>query len=184
MQGAVAPNDFDGSPDRLGMGPGGMDPSQAGGPGGGMAQQPLTPGAGFSPEHGGLFTSEHMAMLQGGSGGGERREKGQAAPQRSATLFTPEQEAAMGLTPPAGGSGGNPTTPNKRGPTLELDGYSLSTTPSGLSVLVPTGTRKVTIEAPPGSEQQQQVPVSAAPALPPGLAGPAAANAKPKPPGL
>ena len=92
----------------------------------------------------------------------------------------------MGLTPPAGGSGGNPTTPNKRGPTLELDGYSLSTTPSGLSVLVPTGTRKVTIEAPPGSEQQQQqqVPVSAAPALPPGLAGPAAANAKPKPPGL
>ena len=50
--------------------------------------------------------------------------------------------------------------------------------------LVPTGTRKVTIEAPPGSEQQQQVPVSAAPALPPGLAGPAAANAKPKPPGL
>ena len=64
------------------------------------------------------------------------------------SLFTPEQEASLGLKP--AGSEAAPTTPPKHraGVELELDGYSLSTTPSGLSVLVPKGNRAVTIEAP------------------------------------
>ena len=98
-----------------------------GGRGGGAPTRRADGGGGLSP---------------GGGGGGETR--------GLRSLFTPEQEASLGLPRQAAASAGAPASPPKRGPTLELDGYSLSTTPSGLSVLVPTGTRKVTMEAPPG----------------------------------
>ena len=77
-------------------------------------------------------------------------------------LFTPEHMAHLhqgGQPPPmaAGAAAGRPS--------LELDGYSLSTTRTGLSVLVPTGTRKVKIEAPPGPESA----VADLVPMPPGL---------------
>jgi len=99
---------------------------------------------GFSPEHGGLYTREHAATSHAAHLA-STAEQPPAHPRRS--LFTPEQEASLGLRPSTDAETTS-TTPIKRGPTLELDGYSLSTTNSGLSVLVPTGTRKVTIEDP------------------------------------
>ena len=111
---------------------------------------------GFTPGHGGLFTSEHMAQLQSKQSGEQWRGEGFGVEQRCvvrSSLFTPEQEASLGLRPATSSvavqaGSAPPATQPKRGPTLELEGYSLSTTPSGLSVLVPTGTRKVTIEDP------------------------------------
>jgi len=109
---------------------------------------------GFSPEHGGLYTREHAATSHAAHLA-SAAEQLPAHPRRS--LFTPEQEASLGLRPSADAESAN-TTPVKRGPTLELDGYSLSTTNSGLSVLVPTGTRKVTIEDPSRAPAQSEMP--------------------------
>mmetsp|Transcript_37969 Transcript_37969/g.111202 ORF Transcript_37969/g.111202 Transcript_37969/m.111202 type:complete len:192 (-) Transcript_37969:102-677(-) len=170
------------------------------------------------------FCPTTQASLGGGGGGG--------------TLFTPEQQASLGLLPKKGADGADaseksalgacsgassyaasfspaagaaqPPTPQHSGgrglftsedmaqmqldaqpasprrPTLELEGYSLTSTKSGLSVLVPTGTRKVTIEAPPEAPPDDGSRAAAASmppspgALPPGL-GP---QTSPLPPGL
>ena len=85
------------------------------------------------PESGGLFTSEHMAQLLSTQ---------QTVPDRSSAIDIISPDGSTSIAPA-------PSIAAQRRPTLELDGYSLSTTASGLSVLVPTGTRKVTIEAPP-----------------------------------
>jgi hypothetical protein len=75
-----------------------------------------------------------------GSGG----ERTPATAYHTSGLFTPEHMTRLRYEQSGVGSGLG------RRPNLELniEGYSLSTTRMGTSVLVPTGTRKVTIEKP------------------------------------
>eukprot|EP00962_Isochrysis_galbana_P013272 scaffold3777_cov123-Isochrysis_galbana.AAC.10 len=91
-----------------------------------------------SPGYGGEQQSGYG--VKHGSGG----ELSPAAAYHTSGLFTPEHMSRLRYEQ------GDVAGRGRRRPNLELniDGYSLSTTRMGLSVLVPTGTRKVTIEKP------------------------------------
>jgi hypothetical protein len=74
---------------------------------------------------------------------GTGRELSPAATYHTSGLFTPEHMTRLRYE--QGDVGLRGRRPNLE---LNIDGYSLSTTRMGMSVLVPTGTRKVTIEKP------------------------------------
>ena len=140
--------------------------------------QPPTLGGGGQRSSGSLFTPEQQAEMGLASLTPQRSSRGDASNRPSGgSLFTPEQQAELGITRPvvsaskAATPGGKKSlfTPEQQAQLYadeKRDGYELQATPSGTAVLVPTGNRAISIEAPPEDAPGVSLPPGLSPKQP------------------